>query len=86
MPDQKPPLPDQGRLSKATGRLKQAVDEAVQATQRRHPQATREDILSELESWGFDETDWYPPHLRGVTWDKPSPTSPPPNPTPSTKR
>lgn len=35
-----------------------------------HPNATREAIIKHLEAAGFDENDWYPPHLRGVTWDK----------------
>jgi hypothetical protein len=75
----------QNRLASATGRLKQAVDEAVREIQAHHPKATREGILEHLESAGFDETDWYPPHLQGVTWDKPQP-SPPPSQRLSTKR
>jgi hypothetical protein len=58
------------RLASATGRLKQAVDEAVREIQQSHPNATREGIIEHLAAAGFDENDWYPPHLRGVTWDK----------------
>jgi hypothetical protein len=50
------------RLTSATGHLKQAVDAVVRETQQRHPQATREGILEELASAGFDETDWNPTH------------------------
>jgi hypothetical protein len=60
-----PPLLAADRLAKATGRLKEAVDEAVRDIQQAHPNATREGILAHLEAAGSDETDWYPPHLRG---------------------
>ncbi len=74
------------RLLKATGRLKEAVEEAVRDIQQAHPNASREGILEHLEAAGFDETDLYPPHLQGVTWDKPSENLPPSDTTPSTKR
>ena len=47
------------------------MDEAVKEIQQSRPNPTREGILEHLEWAGFDESDWRPLHLRGVTWDKP---------------